>query len=125
MIKKLVCTTVVGVAGLTFIGAAAAAVIGTANTSGRRATIVATAIAPAGRKLSVRITATPAQPVKVSWAVTCSHGLAPKTAEDQPVVRAPVTLKIQSPLPRAKGCIINAAATLSSNGALVIDILAS
>jgi hypothetical protein len=124
-VSKVVWLAICGVALLAFVGSASATVIASASSSGPRATTVGTAMAPAGRSLSVRVTTKPSQKVKVSWDTICSQNLSPKTAAGQFVARAPLTHAIKNPAPHAKSCIVSATATLTSSGVLLVEILAT
>jgi hypothetical protein len=124
--SKLVQVTIAAVTMLALTASASAKIIAGAVSSGVHATTVATGRTTNRKKLSVHVTATPAQRVTVSWDTVCSHGFTPRTVAGQFVARAPVTRAIRSPtLAGTYSCIVSAQVALSSKGSLVVEIFAA
>ncbi len=94
----------------------------------------AQANAASPKSLSVRVTATPAQKVKMQWSVVCSKGVVP-TAENegydastapkvgQSFLQTPGTLKLPLPLAHPKSCSVTVYATLPKKGKQTLEVI--
>ncbi len=87
------------------------------------------AVAPAS--VSAKVVPTPAQPVKVQWALACQK---PNTSDPaiqinasassgQTSLRGAGTVKFKLPYPKPANCIATVYATLSKKGSLVLQLL--
>ena len=84
--------------------------------------------------ISVRVTATPAQKVKMQWSIVCSKGVVP-TAENegydastapktgQSFLQSPGTLKLPMPLAHPKSCSVTVYGTLSKKGKETLEVI--
>ena len=89
------------------------------------AVVEVTASAP--RALSFRITAKPAQKVKVAWSVVCAlqpvATVDPKELEGMFTARAPMQRTLAMPMKHPRACIVNVYGTLTKKGTELIQIL--
>ena len=99
---------------------------------GKTGYVQANAASPAS--LSVRVSATPVQKVKMQWSVVCSNGVVPTAQNDaydastapkvgESFLQSPGTLKLTLPLAHPKSCSVTVYATLSKKGKEILQIL--
>jgi hypothetical protein len=85
------------------------------------------------KTISARVVPTPAQSVKVQWAVACQRPnpqdpaihLAPKGTSGQTSVPAAATVKLALPYAKPHTCIATVYATLAASGKLTLRLLQS
>ena len=100
-------------------------VVGRDSAGGSRAAAEASVTVPAAKRLSVRVTARPKQPVSGSWAITCSANAiwALRDADDFSG-RAPLVRPMRDVVfPPAHSCTVVADAKLSASGRVKVEIL--
>ena len=102
-----------------------AATVGRAGASGDYAVAVASGTAQRPATMAVRVEASPAQSVSVSWTAVCSRGFSASSRSGMFTVRAPATRAIRPSMPRASSCIVSAAAQLQGSGPLAVSLLST
>jgi len=87
------------------------------------------AVAPAS--VSAKVVPTPAQPVKVQWALACQKPnssdpaiqINSSSSSGQASLRGAGTVKLKLPYPKPANCIATVYATLSKKGTLVLRLV--
>jgi hypothetical protein len=122
-------TAVVTFAVLALAAAASAAtnaerVIARKSTSGDFAVVVASGAASKPAALRVRVTSAPAQPVQVTWKVTCRKGARAATKRGQYRATTSAARLVGLPMVKPDRCTVSASAQLERQGMLTVTLLA-
>ena len=120
----LLTLALLGLAGAANAATNAERVIGRKSTSGDFAVVSASGSAVRPTALRVRVTAAPAQPVQVTWKVTCKKGARTATKRGQYRATAPVTRLVGLALLKPDRCSLSASAQLEQQGMITVTLLA-
>jgi hypothetical protein len=72
----------------------------------------------------IRLAATPAQPVQVTWSLRCTKGKRAATRSGQFRATAPHERRVLFPLAKPDHCTATATAQLEQQGSLTVSLLA-
>ena len=100
-------------------------VIGSGSGAGDYAVTAASGTANHPHVIYVRVTASPAQSVLVSWDLVCSKGFSAGSKSGQFNARTPVMRALKMPMNGVSSCIVSADAQLSGSGRLTVQVLQS
>jgi hypothetical protein len=122
-------TPIVALVLLALVAGASAAppperVIARKTTTGDFADATATGSVRRPALVRIRLAATPAQPVQVTWSLRCTKGKRAATRSGQFRATAPHERRVLFPLAKPDRCTATATAQLEQQGSLTVSLLA-